>query len=69
MIWADASNRAQRQAAFRTSRTWNWDCAVTTIRSGRALGPVEGATRVDRDLRCAEWRVVRARGTKVLRRI
>jgi hypothetical protein len=62
-------NRAQRRAAFRTSRTWTSDCAVTTVWSGRALSPSSVATRWTATSVAPNGRVVRTHGTDVFRRI
>ena len=62
-------NRAQRRVAFTTSRTWTPDCAVTTVWSGRALGPSQAVVRWSARYVAPNGRVVRTHGTEVFRRI
>ena len=61
--------RAQRRVVFATSRTWTSDCAVTTVWSGRALGPSTAAVRWSARYVAPNGRVVRTHGTEVFRRI
>jgi hypothetical protein len=59
--------RGQR-VAFRTSRTWTFDCRMTVIWSGRLIGQTTLAARW-RATRVVDGRVVRARGTEIFRRV
>jgi hypothetical protein len=61
--------RAQRRVVFTTSRTWTPDCAVTTVWSGRALGPSQAVVRWSARYVAPNGRVVRTHGTEVFRRI
>ena len=66
----DLAGRARGpRVAFQTSRTWTADCRVTTVWSGRFVGPTTVATRWVATFVAPNGRVVRTRGTEIFQRL
>jgi hypothetical protein len=57
------------RVVFQTSRNWTTDCRVTTVGSGRFIGPATVATRWIATYAGPNGRPVRVRGTEVFQRI